>query len=346
MSQGEQIGDIADANPVVRVEGLYKSYNSPGLLSQGTRVQALDDVSFTLNKGEVVALVGESGSGKSTIARQLIRLETPDEGDMVVSGTRFSGRTKGEVSLEYRQRVQMIFQDPFGSLNPVHKIGHHLMRPLMRHRITDNVKVARDKAIELLEGVGLAPGTEYIDRFPYELSGGQRQRVAIARALAVEPEVIIADEPTSMLDVSIRVDVLNLLERLRSEHGVSLLFITHDLVSARYLADRILVMYCGRIVEEGPAERILSNPRHPYTRLLLSSTPEAGSALGELREEETPASDRRPVWNGCAFQERCEHAMECCVDLPQWLEDGEGRGRVFCHEEPQRPGNGGTLPCL
>lgn len=169
----------------------------------------------------------------------------------------------------------MVFQDPFGSLNPVHDVGHHLQRPLLRHGKASRVSDARDRAAELLDAVGLAPGVAFARRHPHELSGGQRQRVAIARALAVEPELILADEPTSMLDVSIRVDILNLLRKLRSERGIGLLYITHDLASARYVADRILVLLDGKVVEEGPSDEVLLTPSHPYTRRLLAAAPGA-----------------------------------------------------------------------
>ena len=321
----------ADQQPLVQVDGLTKSYASPGLLSQGPRIRALDGVSFHINQGEVVALVGESGSGKSTIARQLIRLETPDSGVVMLGGALAPSKEGSDVALSYRRRVQMIFQDPFGSFNPVHTIGHHLVRPLLRHEIVMNDSDARMRGLALLEEVGLSPGSDFIDRFPYELSGGQRQRVAIARALAVEPEVIIADEPTSMLDVSIRVDVLNLLQDLRKQRGVSLLFITHDLVSARYLADRILVMYCGRIVEEGPAERVLKSPKHPYTQLLLSATPEVANLLEESPNNATRGGGKRGDWKGCAFRMRCDWADDRCLEVPKWTEIEDEGGRALCH---------------
>jgi peptide/nickel transport system ATP-binding protein len=226
------------ARPLVAARGLGKRFG-------GRRV--LGGVSFDVRAGEVVALVGESGSGKSTVARIVAGLTPPSEGEVRITG-----------------RLAMIFQDPFASLNPVHTVRYHLERPLRRHRQTRTVA-------ELLEAVGLTPAAELARKFPDQLSGGQRQRVAIARALAVDPQIILADEPTSMLDASIRIGVLNLLRDLKEERGLAFLYITHDLASARYLADRILVMRGGAIVDAGTATEIFTSPHHEYTRLLLES---------------------------------------------------------------------------
>jgi ABC-type glutathione transport system ATPase component len=235
----------------------------------------VDDVSFTVRRGEAVALVGESGSGKSTIARLLLRLVRPDAGELRLDGVDvLAGEPRG-ASLAYRRRVQMVFQDPFGSLNPVHGVAHHLTRPMRRHGRSGPGGL-RARALELLRTVGLEPAEEYLERHPHELSGGQRQRVAVARALAVEPELLVADEPTSMLDVSIRTGVLNLLARLKRERGLAIVLITHDLASARYLADRILVLHRGRIVEDGPSRDVVTAPAHPYTRSLLAAVAHAG----------------------------------------------------------------------
>ena len=207
------------SQPLLNVQGLYKSYATGGVFSK-QRLQALTDINFSLNRGEVIAIVGESGSGKSTIARQIVRLEQPDRGQILLDGHNVLSSKK--VSLAYRQRVQMIFQDPFGSLNPVHTIAHHVARPLIRHGKVSNDKAAvRSGVLDLLKRVGLEPAEDFADAFPHSLSGGQRQRVAIARALAPGPDLILADEPTSMLDVSIRLGVLNLLKALKSE-GISI----------------------------------------------------------------------------------------------------------------------------
>jgi ABC-type glutathione transport system ATPase component len=257
---------MTEAVPLLAVEGLRKTF--PAASRRGRPLVAIDDVSFHIARGEAVALVGESGSGKSTIARLIARLDSPDRGTIFLDGVDILARER-RASLAYRGRVQMIFQDPFGSLNPVHDVAHHLVRPLIRHGRDGGD--ARGRALELLRAVGLEPAEEIIDRFTTELSGGQRQRVAIARTLAVAPDLLVADEPTSMLDVSLRVDILNLLARLRGERGLSILLITHDLVAARLLADRILVLYRGRIVEEGASADILEHPTHSYTQALLSA---------------------------------------------------------------------------
>jgi peptide/nickel transport system ATP-binding protein len=261
--------------PLLEVSGIRKTFSSGSILGRGSQVVAVDGVTFSLDRGEVLALVGESGSGKSTVARIILRLEQPDRGEIRLDGENVLASEPRRASLGYRRRVQMVFQDPFGSLNPVHDVAYHLARPLLRHRRVEKSGV-RDRSLELLQTVGLAPAEEFIDRHPYELSGGQRQRVAIARALAVDPDLLIADEPTSMLDVSIRMGILNLLADLKRERGLAILLITHDLASARYLADRFLVLYQGRVVEAGPSETVINEPSHAYTRSLLAASADAG----------------------------------------------------------------------
>ncbi len=258
----------AHTPPLLELRGLTHTYGRPS----STNTPVLNDLAFSVNASEVVALVGESGSGKSTVARVIARLLRPDRGALLWQGEdMLTGERRG-ASLGYRRLVQMIFQDPFGSLNPVHTVAHHLERPLLRHQRADAAGL-RPRILELLSVVGLTPPEAVADAHPHELSGGQRQRVAIARALAVEPRLILADEPTSMLDVSIRMGVLNLLRDLVRDRGVSILFITHDLASARYLADRIIVLRHGRIAEQAPTETLLSNPRHEYTQRLLGAAP-------------------------------------------------------------------------
>jgi len=273
---------VPGAAPLLEVRGLRKVFAGSGLLRRGGHV-ALEDVSFEVRRGEAVALVGESGSGKSTIARLVARLDTPSGGELRLDGADVLAREPRRASLAYRARVQLVFQDPFASLNPVHTVAHHLGRPLVRHGRAGGPGL-RAKVLELLRTDGLEPAEELVDRLPHELSGGQRQRVAIARALAVEPDLLVADEPTSMLDVSIRTGVLNLLARLKRERGLAVLLITHDLASARYLADRIVVLHRGRIVEEGPSRQVVGAPAHPYTRALLAAAAHAGP-LGPPRGE-------------------------------------------------------------
>ncbi|MFD5316325.1 ABC transporter ATP-binding protein [Streptomyces sp. NPDC127098] len=264
----------------LEVRDLVKDFRiRSGLRS--SRLRAVDHVSFTLTPGRTVALVGESGSGKSTIARMISRLERPTGGEIVATkedGRRVSDR-------EYRDHVQMVFQDPFASLNPFHSIEHHIARPLRLHGKAKGGQDTRRKVEQLLERVNLKPAGDFAPRRPHELSGGQRQRVAIARALAPGAEVVIADEPVSMLDVSIRLGVLNLLARLQREDHLAVLYITHDLATARHFSDDILVLYRGRVVERGPADDVILNPQHSYTKLLASAAPNPevrGRSLAEL----------------------------------------------------------------
>ncbi len=256
---------------VLGVRSLTKEFRQGSPLRRSV-VRAVDDVSFDLRRGEIAALVGESGSGKSTIARVIARLETADSGAVELDGVDVLRTQKRRASAAYRSAVQMVFQDPFGSLNPVHQVAHFLDRPLAIHGRAKG-RAARLAAMrELMAAVGLRE--ELLWSHPHQLSGGQRQRIGIARALAVDPEVIIADEPTSMLDVSVRLGVLKLLDRLRRERGISILYITHDLTSARVIADTTMVMYKGRIVERGETASLLAAPRHPYTQLLVSAVPD------------------------------------------------------------------------
>ncbi len=342
--------ETRSTTPLFRVEGIGRVFQASTGLFRRRPVVAARDVSFDLRRGEAVALVGESGSGKSTIGRILLRLERADTGRIFLDGEDVLATQRRHASLAYRRRVQMIFQDPFGSLNPVHPVGHHVVRPLLRHGRATR-ETAREKAMEVLRTVGLEPAEDFIDRHPYELSGGQRQRVAIARAIAVEPDVLVADEPTSMLDVSMRMDVLDLLARLRTERNMALLLITHDLASARYVADRILVLFRGRVVEEGPTEAVVSDPRHPYTRALLGAIAGASHRRTAARAAATaPGSVPGPdledevirlaaAGTGCPFRPRCPEATEECgrVDPePRTV----GTQRVRCHLYPARAAAG------
>ena len=279
------------------------------------RLRVLDDISLTLSRGEILAVVGESGSGKSTLARTIARLVPTCGGHILVGGRELP-------NLEYRRAVQLVLQDPFASLNPARTVAYHLERALRRHGRMHERAVA-----ELLTAVGLVPPERFVNRRPHELSGGQRQRVALARALAVGPEILVADEPTSMLDASLRAEMLALLKRLRDERGLSILLITHDLASARWLADRIAVLYAGRVVEIGRAETLVTWPSHPYTQLLLS-------VVRELHGGEpvtAAASLLPPAESGCAFTPRCPHAEpRCASDRPLATQVSPGHV-VRCH---------------
>jgi len=303
--------------PVMEVQGLTKLFpaGGGGIFGRGGErryVHAVDDVSFTLRKGHILALVGESGSGKSTIARMLARLYPPTKGHVLLKGHNALARQNRKAVLRYRNDVQMIFQDPFGSLNPVKTIGHHLARPLAIHKGLSG-RAREDRVLELLRTVGLTPPEDVAPKYPHQLSGGQRQRVAIARALAVDPEVILADEPISMLDVSIRMGILNLMERLKEERDLAYLYITHDLASARYIADETMVLYAGHMMEKAPSEELMQDPRHPYTRLLLSAAPNPAVAKTrvEARGEIPTVINPKP---GCRFAPRCPLVMPICTE--------------------------------
>jgi peptide/nickel transport system ATP-binding protein len=319
-------------------------------------VHAVDDVHLTLRRGQVVALVGESGSGKSTVARLLAQLYPRTDGDIQLSGV--STRVKGGKKFRaYAARVQMIFQDPFASLNPVHTIRYHLTRSLRIHHNAGSSAEDLEKALRaLLERVSLTPPERYLDKFPHELSGGQRQRVAIARALGAEPEALLADEPVSMLDVSIRLGVLNLLRDLKERLNLAILYITHDIASARYFADQTLVMYAGRMVEGGDSETVTQTPAHPYTRLLIDSAPDPDRLAGDAQAIEDRGSGEPPSLikppSGCRFHPRCPMAMpRCTTDLPVRLEIGDRPGHwaaCWLYDEQtvarQQPGSAATQP--
>jgi len=286
-------------------------------------VHAVDDVSLALRASQVTAVVGESGSGKSTVARLLARLTTPTAGDLLLGG-RPVPRTQRR-HLDYAKTVQMVLQDPFASLNPIRDVYYHLSRPFKVHGLARSAADLDDKIAAVLERVALAPADAYLHKYPHELSGGQRQRVAIARALAVQPRVLLADEPVSMLDVSIRLGVLNLLADLRDREHLAILYITHDIASARYLADTILVMYAGRVVESGPAVQVTDSPAHPYTQLLLSAAPDPVRVTAvTLRGAGAPPSAVAPP-SGCRFRMRCPHAMAICAErVPPAFPAGTG----------------------
>ncbi|MEV7095975.1 ABC transporter ATP-binding protein [Amycolatopsis sp. NPDC051045] len=338
------VGSEGDLPVVLEATGLTKHFfirRSPirtgraALTGPKRSVQAVDDVTLTLRRGRVTALVGESGSGKSTVARLLAGLYPRTAGDIRLRGETVNVR-HGRAFRAYARRVQMIFQDPFASLNPVHTVRYHLTRALKIHgRAGDDLEKSLH---ELLTRVQMTPPERYIDKFPHELSGGQRQRVAIARALGADPEALLADEPVSMLDVSIRLGVLNLLRDLKERLHLAILYITHDIASARYFADETMVMYAGRMVEGGDSETITQRPAHPYTRLLIGSAPDpdrlAGGSGGELDPGEVPAErgageppsliDPPP---GCRFHPRCPVALaRCKTDLPPRFEVDDAPG--------------------
>ncbi len=290
-------------------------------------VVPVNKVNFHIDKGEVLALVGESGSGKTTIGRALVRILEPHSGRIEVGGSDITHIHGAELK-SYRSIAQMIFQDPFGSLNPVKTVARHLKFPL--HKLSrKNGQELADEVDDLLLRVGLTPVPDMREKFPHELSGGQRQRLAIARALAVQPKLVIADEPISMLDVSIRAGILKLLNQLRTDLGLSYLYITHDLASARYFGDRIMVLYGGQVMETADSAQLIRNPQHPYTRLLLAATP-GSSVGGALPERSNEPPNLLETRQGCPFAPRCPLASDVCKTMPE-LRQTEDRHEVACH---------------
>jgi peptide/nickel transport system ATP-binding protein len=367
----QTLTNLSEEPPVLEARGLTKHFtvaNSVLPWREKKVLHAVDDVNLSLRAGRVTALVGESGSGKSTVARLLAQLYTPTSGSVLFNGRDITKRRRRRSRIWYRSQVQMIFQDPFSSLNPVKRIQHHLVRPLRIHKIVKfdssafelkakgpgnpvanlldrlplvgrrrvvSSELIPERVNELLTTVGLIPPAEFAYSFPHQLSGGQRQRVAIARALAVEPIALLADEPISMLDVSIRIGIMNLMLRLKEERNLAFLYITHDIASARYIADEVMVMYAGQVVESGPTDDVLQAPLHPYTRLLLSAVPnpEAG-----LQTRQIEARGEVPIVinprQGCRFAPRCPFVMDVCRSItPQLGKEGSEQW-VRCHLYP------------
>ena len=325
------------STPLLETRGLTKHFKVGGNFSRKT-LHAVDDVNLVINRQEIFALAGESGSGKSTIARLLARIYKPTSGEIYYQGKPLSHMRTRRDSLGYRSDVPMVFQDPFSSLNPAYRVNHGIMRGLKLHRrdlTTGDQRYA--EAERVVEAVGLNPAADILQRYPYELSGGQRQRIGFAQALAYRPKLILADEPVSMLDVSIRIGLLNVMAKLREQENVSFLYITHDIASARYVADRIMIMYAGHVVESGPTERVLAHPLHPYTQLLLSAVPDprAPLAVGAETDKGEPPKVIDPT-PGCRFRARCPLVVEECHHVtPQLRLLGPGH-TAACHvAEPE-----------
>jgi peptide/nickel transport system ATP-binding protein len=347
--------------PVLEARGLTKHFP----VRRGARqavVHAVEDVTLTLPDAGITAVVGESGSGKSTLARMLAQLIKPTAGAVLLDGEAAPARRR------YARQVQLVLQDPFSSLNPVHSVRYHLARPLQIHGLNGagngpgngpgngsgngpGKEPGKEQSLDslvtdLLTRVSLTPAEQFAAKYPHELSGGQRQRVAIARALAVRPRVLLADEPVSMLDVSIRLGVLNLLAGLREREGLTILYVTHDIASARYLADVIAVMYAGQVIESGPAARVTDQPAHPYTQLLLSAAPDPDRAQPpSLAGRGAPPNLIRPP-SGCRFHPRCPYAMQVCAqNRPPAVEVALGHSSAcWLHAPSLTPAQSRPLP--
>ena len=313
---------------VLTARNLTRYYGvSRGIFAEPAVLKAVDGASFTLERGKTLAVVGESGCGKSTLARLVTMIELPTSGSMNIAGHEIVGATP-ETLRSLRPKVQIVFQNPYGSLNPRQKIGHTLEEPLLVNtKIPRGERTTRARA--MMTSVGLRP--EHYDRYPHMFSGGQRQRIAIARALMLDPEILVLDEPVSALDVSIQAQVLNLLADIQERHHLAYLFISHDLSVVRHIADEVMVMYLGRVVEQGPRDVIFANPQHPYTQALLSATPQPDPTRKRERivlKGELPSPLNPPP--GCTFHPRCPIAFETCSRLNPALLPHDA-SLVACH---------------
>lgn len=324
---------MSDKKVLLQINNLktYFPFKRSSPFAKRPMLKAVDDVTLTIHRGETLGIVGESGSGKSTLGRTILKLVEPTDGEIIFEGTHLE-KLKGNHLQTYRNQMQMIFQDPFGSLNPRMRIGKIIEEPIKMH--TDLSSIDRKERVKnLIEKVGLSE--DAIKKFPHEFSGGQRQRIGIARSLAINPKFIIADEPVSALDVSIQSQVLNLMMDLQDEYDLTYLFISHDLSVVKHISNRVAVMYLGRIVEIASKERLFANPLHPYTKALLSAIPVVN--FDKKREEipitgELPSPVDPPI--GCAFHTRCPFAMEKCRQERPQLKDQKGQQvACFLYEE-------------
>jgi peptide/nickel transport system ATP-binding protein len=309
-------------------KGIFSSFASDGKHSY---VRAVDDVGFTLDEGEILGFVGESGCGKSTLSRTILRLTEPSAGKVYFKDTELTSLSHAEFKL-FRPKMQMIFQDPFGSLNPRRTVADTLRQTIKIHQLADSKSKEASLIQRTLEEVELKPYDQFWDKYPALLSGGQLQRVSIGRVLVLQPSFVIADESVSMLDVSVRIGILDLLQRMRDKFGISFIYITHDLVTARYICDRIAIMYLGKIVEIGPTEEIVHNPRHPYTQALIAAVPDPDptAELPELPIKGYVPMALDDTFNGCKFYMRCPCSTHACRDqYPQMQPVGEGH-QVSC----------------
>jgi peptide/nickel transport system ATP-binding protein len=322
---------------ILKLEHIVKRYRTKGSFfsTHGKDVIALNQVSIKINRGEIFGLVGESGSGKTTAGRLIARLEEPEEGEIYLDGNEITA-LKGKALREFRRKVQMIFQDPYQSLNPQISIFDAVSEPLIIHKI-GNAQSRKDSVWQAMRSVGLSPPDDFAHRYPHQLSGGQRQRVAIARAMILKPEFVVADEPTSMLDASISAQIFNILLEMREKLNVSFLFITHSLAAARYLCDRIAVIYRGNLVEMGPGDEVIENPKHPYTQALIDALPKFGYS-GEVKRYQTLLRKEREAseYVGCPFFGRCKLAdqIKCGSEKPPLKRLGDSHSVACFYTEP------------
>jgi peptide/nickel transport system ATP-binding protein len=325
---GHSANSTAPANgALLRTVDLTRHFRLGGMFSKHV-LHAVDDFNLAIREREIVALVGESGSGKSTVARLLARVYSPTRGEIYFRDRPLKSLRSRKDLLWYRGEVAMVFQDPYSAFNPVFRVAHGVMRNLILHRRDLERHQRHVEAKRVCESVGLS--AEMLKKFPHEMSGGERQRVGFAQALAVQPKLILADEPVSMLDVSIRAGVLNMMANLREQEGVSILYITHDIASARYVADRVVVMYAGHLVETGPTEDVLQDPKHPYTQLLLSAVADPREKLESISADSGEPPQVIDPSEGCRFRWRCPYAIDKCSEVtprPEPL----GSRRVACH---------------
>lgn len=321
-------------SPLLDIRHLKKYFDArSGVFSRDTSVvKAVDDVSFAMNPGEVLGLVGESGSGKTTIGRMILRLIDSTSGEILFNGRDITNASAHELQA-FRRETQPIFQDPFASLNPRMRVEELVAEPLAVHKLANTRQQRRERVVELLETVGLSAA--HLRRYPHEFSGGQRQRIGIARALAVNPTLIIADEPVSALDVSIQVQVVNLMHELKQQLGLTILFIAHDLALVEYISDRIVAMYLGRVMESAPSGELCRNPKHPYTEALLSAVPVPDPDRERKRivlKGDVPSPINPP--SGCVFRTRCPYAIgECAQVVPELREVRPGHFKACIRDD-------------
>jgi oligopeptide/dipeptide ABC transporter ATP-binding protein len=326
-----------ESRPILEVQNVRKLYPIARTMAERVRrqprpyVHALDRVTFSMQRGEILGLVGESGSGKTTTAMSVLGLIEPTEGNILFNGEPLPSPSDRLRQLQFRRQMQMVFQDPYEALNPRHTVYQILAEPLEVHHTAHNKADKRAQVIKALENAGLKPAENFLARYPEDLSGGQRQRVVIAGALIMEPQFLVADEPVSMLDVSVRAEILNLLRNLRDQQGISILYITHDLATAGFFTDRIAVMYLGRIVEIGKTSEVLKNPQHPYTRALLSVVPSPNPrrrTKREILQGEIPNPINVP--SGCRFHPRCPVAISQCQQIDPQLQQMSNQHEAAC----------------